>query len=44
MGIKRSVINTKNITYNMGAAAPSNNAGVILWKGFCKDAELEVVG
>ena len=43
LGIKRSLINTKNITYNAGTAAPNNNAGVLLWKGFYKDAEINTI-
>ena len=43
LGPKRSVIDTLNIKFNDGAFAPNNNAGIVMWKGFKKDATLEEV-
>ena len=40
LGIKKSVIDTIWIKYNSGTCGPNNNAGVIMWKGFKKDAQL----
>lgn len=42
LGIKKSLIDTVNIKFS-GRAAPNNNAGIIMWKGFRYDAEIEEV-
>ena len=43
LGIKKSLIDTVKIKYNDGAASPNNNAGIVMWKGFRYDAEIEEI-
>lgn len=41
LGIKKSVIDTVNIKFNDNVCAPNNNCGIVMWKGFKKDAVLQ---
>lgn len=43
LGLKKSLIDTVKIKYHDGAASPNNNAGIVMWKGFRYDAEIEEI-
>ena len=43
LGVMKSLIDTVDIKMSGVAAMPNNNKGVVMWKGFKYDAEIEEI-
>lgn len=43
LGVMKSLIDTVGIKMSSVAAVPNNNKGVVMWKGFRYDAEIEEI-